>query len=110
MNSGKREDERPQNAPHTHHAVLHLYPQSDEHTNGRIVGSRKALTALRDQLDHIVEHGAAYVHRGYYTADGEGYDLIVELLDKGPHDPAWDERPEPYYVSRRIAREHGMNV
>lgn len=91
-------------------AVLHLYPLSGEHGDGQIVGSRKALTALRDQLDHIIEHHAGYVHRGYYAADGEGYDLVVESLDRGCHDPAWDERPEPYYVARRAARENGMMV
>jgi hypothetical protein len=75
------------------------------------VGSRKALTALRDQLNHIVnivEHGAGYVHHGYYTADGEGYGLVVELLDRGCHDPAWDQRSEPYYIPRRYARKHWM--
>lgn len=107
MNQDARKDESPENTPH---AVLHLYPLAGEHEDGRIVGSRKALTALRDQLDHVVEHGARYVHRGYYAADGEGYDLTVELLDKGCHAPAWDGLPEPYYVSRRAAREHGMNV
>jgi hypothetical protein len=107
MNHDKSKNESLENTPHT---VLHLYPQSEEHGEGRIVGSRKALTALRDQLDHIVEHEAGYVHHGYEAADGEGYDLAVELLDRGCHDPAWEERPEPYYVVRRAAREHGMMV
>lgn len=94
----------------TPEAVLHLYPLKGEHEDGRIVGSLTALTALRDQIDHIVEHGSSHVHRGYYAGDGEGYDLTVELVDKGCHDPVWDETPEPYYVPRRRAREHGMNV
>lgn len=95
---------------HTPEAVLHLYPLSGEHGDGRIVGSKKALAALRDQLDHIVEHGSNRVHRGYYAADGEGYGMTVELVDADCHDPAWEALPEPYYVSRRRAREHGMNV
>lgn len=97
-------------AEQTPEAVLHLYPLAGEHEDGRIVGSRRALTALRDQLNHIVEHNSRYVHRGYYAADGEGYDLTVELVDRGCHDPVWEEMPEPYYVSRRAARENGMDV
>lgn len=108
----ERKDSMSSDHPSEHEpeAVLHLYPLGGEHEDDRIVGSLTTLTALRDQLEYIVEHGSRCVHRGYYAADGEGYDLTVELLDKGCHDPTWDGLPEPYYVTRRAAREHGMDV
>lgn len=101
-------------------AVLHLHPLTIEHGDAMISGNREGLRILKDRLQQALDSTSAdtyYLDHGYtddsrmqlFAADGEGYDLSVECRPGGCHDPAWEARPEPYYVSRRRAREAGMD-
>ena len=70
--------------------VLHIYAQRFEHDDAQIVGTREALIALRDYIDHVL-HGGTDL-RGSFAADGEGYWIEIKLS-------TWEdmnEMPPPY--------------
>ena len=59
---------------------LHIWGQASEHDDATIIGSEKALKALRDAIDAAIERtvaGAGTVFAG----DGEGYYVTVVCLD-----------------------------
>ena len=62
--------------------ILHVYGPSGPHDEPLIVGSREALERLRDAIDRSLErvHSA---QTGFFTADGEGFDLHVLMLPEG---------------------------
>lgn len=97
-------------------AVLHLYSLADEHGDAMISGNSEGLRILKHRLERALQstaEGGYYMDHGYsenkdeqiFAADGEGYHITVECRPASVHDPSWQQRPEPYYVSRRFARE-----
>lgn len=102
-------------------AVLHLYPLVHEHGDAMISGNPEGLRILKSRLEKALSSASGtghYIDHGYadgpemqlFAADGEGYDLSIECRPRGCHDPDWQKRPEPYFVSRRRAREQGMDA
>lgn len=97
----------------TEDAVLHIYPLSDEHGDAAISANSSALRLLRDAIDRLLEDHGPLKSAGevrVFAADGEGFDLSIEKREGPPHAALWEQLPEPYYVSRRRAREAGMDV
>lgn len=71
---------------------LHIWGQASEHDDVTIIGSEKALKALRDAIDAAIERtvaGAGTV----FAADGEGYYATVICLN-APH--VWRRLAVPY--------------
>lgn len=101
-------------------AVLHLYPLGMEHGDAMLSGNLEGLRMLEVRLGRFLAGAPRghYIDHGYsddpqtklFTADGEEYHLAIECRPAGVHDPDWQKRPEPYYVSRRRARRAGMAV
>lgn len=102
-------------------AILHLYPLAGEHGDAMISANPEGLRILKERIEGALAAttaGGYYIDHGYsddpeqqlFAADGEGYNVTVECRPAGVHDPDWQDRPEPYYVPRRRAREAGMEV
>lgn len=77
--------------------ILHIYSQPWYHQEARIIGTRKGLEKLRDQLDEVLKYncihpGGITTNENYFVNDGEGYELEIEVI------PAKDidNEPEPY--------------
>lgn len=78
--------------------LLHLYAGPSFHSDGFIVGNRKALERLRDALNEVLksedEQATATVKA--FTSDGEGYDAIVIRQDSNWQNGIWNKLALPY--------------
>jgi len=71
---------------------LHIYAQVMWHTEAYIIGDREALTALRDAIDAALTDNHAQLESS--TRDGEGYEVIVQVLPTADH--LWSTLALPY--------------
>jgi hypothetical protein len=64
--------------------VLHIYAQAFWHEEAVIVGTREALLALADAINVAVlkDNSDGVERMEAYTADGEGYDVRIRLMDE----------------------------
>jgi hypothetical protein len=66
-----------------------LYPQEHQHSDGRILLNRSAAKELRDVLTKLLgdlgqqppDRKALSGSIGTYSSDGEGYRLLIEIVD-----------------------------
>jgi len=74
--------------------LLHIYAQEFEHGEAVIKGNTAGLTELRDTLNRALANGSAKSmdKDELFTADGEGYEVQVEL-----HDGHWGTEPDGSY-------------
>jgi hypothetical protein len=64
-----------------HAGTIHVYSPFLWHQDAKIIGTRPALEALRDALNHaLANQGDAYIET--FTNDGEGFDLIVKMVNE----------------------------
>lgn len=59
--------------------TLHVYAQASEHHECYIVGDAETLAWLRDAIDRAISGSVSSFTA--FTADGEGYDLVVVRCD-----------------------------
>lgn len=62
--------------------ILHVFGPDSPHSTVHIVGSLECLNQLIGQLQQVVETGDKAT-REFYVNDGEGYDLVVNVIPKG---------------------------
>lgn len=74
--------------------VLHIHAQKAHHDDAFIVGSREGLLAMRKAIDLALDNrmAAAEVSVG----DGEGYHVLVMLIDTDEHGFPDDNASVPY--------------
>ena len=68
--------------------VLHLWQPFSYHDESYVVGNRDGLKRLRDALDialRSVDDANTTVRDTAYIADGEGYDLVIQLVADTTH-------------------------
>mgnify|MGYP001567222731 FL=1 len=75
-------------------SLLHIYAQGSWHEEAYIVGNREALETLAQNIEAALRDGRS--KRGSYASDGEGYNVVVVLLDKPWRGPEWDTLRLPY--------------
>lgn len=68
--------------------TLHLYGPAFWHDDGRIIGNREGLEALKRAIEVALDEGSAQIEA--YIADGKGYDFFVNLTED------MDDTPPPY--------------
>lgn len=85
------------------HNQLHIYVQTNTHSDVLIVGTRDALAQLRDAISDVLEQSTRAAAVLTYAADGEGYTTYVVnseiLLDsqyKLGEDEYWNTVALPY--------------
>lgn len=78
---------------------LHIYAQTDWHSESFIVGTTPALKALRDAIDQALEKNSAVTES--MVNDGEGFDIVVACVDNLEE---FDKLSVPY--TSDIAKEH----
>lgn len=101
--------------------TLHLFGQMFEHADAYIIGNRRALELLREQIDKALQEGAVSCQGcNYFQNDGEGFPLHVALateeelkgLSSAYHDPEisqdWDGTPPDEIVAARM-RERDLD-
>lgn len=77
--------------------VLHVYGQQDSHEPVKIVGNKGALEALWEMLTVIVQQQWDESSTDeFFTADGEGYLLTIELNDDDWQSETWQKMALPY--------------
>ncbi len=88
--------------------LLHVYGQHAQHSPLGIVGNRNGLTVLRDAIDAVLRGEyrprppdapagrAMENHTSAMTSDGEGYSVVVELVERPWGHREWETRPLPY--------------
>lgn len=116
--SGGRLGGRLQHAPEAASPVAHLHAQGRPHDEAYVVADEAGLRALQGAIARALDAADGTGEARVFTADGEGYDLVVLL--SGPHDlaivelpyadaDALDPRPEavhPAAIYRSIRRIH----
>lgn len=82
--------------------LLHIFGQGAYHDDVDIVGNREALEELRDTISEalcgVPHHMEAFVN------DGEGYSVIVRLLEGDWDASSWQKLAVPY--NEDYAREN----
>lgn len=76
---------------------VHVYPQLMWHCTASIIGTREGIEAVRDAINEALaknDRASAEV----MASDGEGYDLIIEVIDEALFDTLY-----PPYVDE-VAR------
>ena len=81
---------------------LHLYPQYHEHDHASIVGTREALTALRDALTRVLDGPLSSDFVRAFPEDGEGFSLVL-LRTEDPK--VWEALDLPYADRPRYIRQ-----
>ncbi|POB12170.1 hypothetical protein [Sulfobacillus sp. hq2] len=78
--------------------LVHVYGPDAPHAPVTVVANRAGLAAVAQALAHALLHGegAAFA----FTADGEGFDVVVQCDDTAWDGPTWRQRPLPYRDSR----------
>lgn len=66
--------------PDNLYGELHLYAQAYWHGEAAVVGTRKGLESLRAAIDDALLNGAS-ASEEVYASDGEGYMVLVNLVD-----------------------------
>lgn len=74
--------------------LLHIYAQTHEHGNARIVGNPNGLIVLRDAIDAALKDKTAQTVA--LVADGEGYRIDIERNDREWRGGGWDNKRLPY--------------
>ena len=82
-----------------HERIIHFYGQYIQHDDVQIIGNRKALEALRDELDKVLITG--YRRILVMANDGEGYDVIITLQENLDDSPPHYESYKPYKHGKR---------
>lgn len=78
---------------------LHVYAQSDWHSESYIVGTTQSLKALRDAIDQALQDETGVTES--MVNDGEGFDLVVACVDNLQE---FDKLSVPY--TSDVAQEH----
>ena len=78
--------------------IVHLYSQEQAHDAAFIMGDLSGLIALRHAIDDALNQGSARVD--LYTADGEGYPLIIIRQDSAFD---WKTTMLPYPIHAPLA-------
>lgn len=87
--------------------ILHVYAQGGPHDDARIIGTKEALENLRDAIDSTLDSGREERCAGLFTADGEGFDLLVEMQ----HGKRLEKAPTPYTDENfRNANQEGVDA
>lgn len=84
--------------------LLHVYGQFSRRGPAAIVGTRVALTALKEAIDAALVTGAASV--AATVADGEEYTIGVECDDTPVAGDTWPLRAVPYAASYAEESRH----
>ena len=74
--------------------ILHLYSPAMPHEESRIVANREGLKRLRDAIDATLQ--GKRLKPTTFTADGEGGDLIIGLVEGDVGAKAWEKVSLPY--------------
>ncbi|MGE5593063.1 MAG: hypothetical protein ACM3X3_05220 [Betaproteobacteria bacterium] len=82
-------------------SYLHVYGQEQWHDDVQIIGNKRALQALRDAVNAVLqEHKEEASMDTVFTGDGEGYRVTVIRLDD---ERTWPTLAVPY--TDEFARE-----
>lgn len=73
---------------------LHVYAQLWHHCEAFLVGERRSLQALAHAIELALDHHQNQTTHGFFTADGEGFDVIVRQLPAG--NDLWQQLALPY--------------
>jgi len=60
--------------------TLHIFAQQSWHEEAFLIGTKEALTAVRDAINMALRDGESSASA--FAADGEGYDIIVRVVDE----------------------------
>jgi hypothetical protein len=80
---------REQNFP-----ILHVYPQNFHHSDAYLVANQETLVTLKAGIEEALYSGNAAVEVS--AADGEGYELKIQLIDKPMESEDWKNAALPY--------------
>lgn len=85
--------------------VLHIHAQKAHHDDAFIVGSREGLLAMREAIDLALDDctAAAEVSVG----DGEGYHVLIMLIDTDEHGFPDDDASVPYMADHAAENRDG---
>lgn len=79
--------------------VVHLYAQEQWHGDAYILGNMEGLRELHSTLTEIltIRGGmTAVTSEPVFTADGEGYNIRMRIIEGEPHSEEWNEYELPY--------------
>ena len=86
--------------------ILHVHPQEFYHYDAYLVANREALTALKAGIEETLSSGNVSLEMS--AADGEGYELKIQLIDKPIESDDWKNAALPY--SDEGARDERPNI
>ena len=74
--------------------ILHVHPQEFYHSDAYLVANREALAALKARIEEALSTGDAAVEMT--AADGEGYELKIQVINKPIASEDWENAALPY--------------
>jgi len=86
--------------------ILHIYSQDFYHYDAYLVANREALIVLKAGIEEALSSGDIALEMS--AADGEGYKLKIQLIDKPIESEDWENAALPY--SDDSARDKRPNV
>jgi hypothetical protein len=86
--------------------VLHVHPQEFYHYDAYLLANREALTALKAGIEEAISCGNVSLEMS--AADGEGYELKIQLIDKPIESEDWQKAALPY--SNEEAQDKRSNI
>ena len=94
--------------------LLHIHAQEYQHNPAYIIGNRDGLLALKTLIEQALENGDTIsANRGndmIFTADGEGYEVVVVCDDHDWQTPNWQERVLPYTDDSAMPRNENNHI
>lgn len=79
--------------------LLQIYGQPWEHAEAFLIGNREGLTKLKEALERALYIGEGIA--GVFAKDGEGYEIVIEVIDKPWSDSFWSSLASSYTRDRK---------